>query len=32
MKTLTALYDSFYSPSQATDAHTEIEALHNEAG
>ena len=30
MKTLTALYDSFYTPPQATDAHTEIEALHKQ--
>ena len=30
MKTLTALYDSFYTPPQTTDAHAEIEALHKQ--
>mgnify|MGYP001055013223 CR=1 FL=1 len=29
-KTLTALYDSFYTQPQATDAHAEIEALHKQ--
>ena len=29
-ETLTALYDSFYTPPQATDAHAEIEALHKQ--
>lgn len=27
---LTALYDSFYTPPQATDSHAEIEALHKQ--
>ena len=29
-KTLTALYDSFYTPPQAADTRTEIEALHKQ--
>lgn len=29
-KTLTALYDSFYTPPQATDSHAEIEAIHRQ--
>ena len=29
-KTLTALYDSFYTPPQTADAHAEIEAIHRQ--
>lgn len=29
-KTLTALYDSFYTPPQVADTHAEIEALHKQ--
>lgn len=29
-KTLTALYDSFYTPPQSADTHTEIEAIHRQ--
>lgn len=29
-KTLTALYDSFYTPPQAADTHAEIQAIHRQ--
>ncbi len=29
-KALTALYDSFYTPPQSADTHTEIEAIHRQ--